>query len=391
MERTVPVSDASEAFLEILNANGVEYLFLNPGTDTFSLQGAVSKYKALGKRCPEVILCLHESVAMAAAHGYFMITGKPQVVVVHADLGPQQVGGALHNAQRGRAGVILCSGKVPADIEAGRLNPVHWLQEQFDQAGVVRGYVKWEYELRSTDSLHQALQRAFQVASSEPCGPVYLSLPQDIMAAKMTRVTIPDISRHPAISANGADDKLLEEIASILLKAEKPLIITSYSGRHTASVPPLVELAEILGAPVVDWPYRLNFPFIHPLYAGLDLNSYLGNADAILVIDHDIPYVPSQIKPRPEANIIQIDIDPLKENLPMWGFPADILLKADSSRVLPALCRIIRQGITPELQARFHDRSQNIQYQNQSLKDKWRDLALSGSKQKPPRMALSLY
>ena len=149
MDQTIPVSNGSEAFLELLNANGVDYIFLNPGTDTFPIQEAVCKFKALGKRTPEVILSLHESVAMAAAHGYFMITGKPQVVFVHADLGPQQVGGALHNAQRGRIGVVLCSGRVPSNIEKRRMNQFHWLQEQFDQAGVVRGYVKWEYELRS--------------------------------------------------------------------------------------------------------------------------------------------------------------------------------------------------------------------------------------------------
>jgi acetolactate synthase-1/2/3 large subunit len=146
MEQTLPVDNGAEAFIELLNANGVNYLFLNPGTDTYCIQEAISKFKALGKRTPEVILSLHESVAMAAAHGYFMVSGKPQVVLVHADLGPQQVGGALHNAQRGRAGIVLCSGRVPSSLEEGRLNPVHWLQEQFDQSGVVRGYVKWDYE-----------------------------------------------------------------------------------------------------------------------------------------------------------------------------------------------------------------------------------------------------
>lgn len=100
MDQIINVSTGAEALLELFNANGVDYIFLNPGTDTYDVQEAVAKYKALGKRTPEVILCLHESVAMSAAHGYFMVTGKPQVVLVHTDLGLQQVGGALHNAQR---------------------------------------------------------------------------------------------------------------------------------------------------------------------------------------------------------------------------------------------------------------------------------------------------
>src|SRR4030042_5173229 len=127
MEQTIPVDTGAEAFIELLNANDVEYLFLNPGTDTCHVQEALSKFKGLGRRTPDVILSLHESVAMAAAHGYFMVSGKPQVVLVHADLGPQQVGGALHNAQRGGAGIILCSGRAPSSIDKARLNQVHWL------------------------------------------------------------------------------------------------------------------------------------------------------------------------------------------------------------------------------------------------------------------------
>jgi acetolactate synthase-1/2/3 large subunit len=164
MDQEIPVTNGAEAFVELLNANKVDYIFLNPGTDTFSIQEAISKFKSLGKRTPEVVLCLHESVAMAAAHGYFMISGKPQVVLVHVEVGPQQVGAALHNAQRSRIGVILCAGKVPPNVEGDdqecRYDSLHWLEEQFDPASVVRSYVKWEYELRSNENIHQVVQRA---------------------------------------------------------------------------------------------------------------------------------------------------------------------------------------------------------------------------------------
>ena len=89
MGKRIPVDEGAEAFLELLNANGVDYIFLNPGSDTFPVQEAVSKFKTVGKRTPEIILCLHESVAMAAAHGHFMVSGRPQVVLVHVDLGVQ--------------------------------------------------------------------------------------------------------------------------------------------------------------------------------------------------------------------------------------------------------------------------------------------------------------
>ena len=383
MERIISVSDGAEAFIELLNANAVDYLFLNPGTDTFSVQEAVAKYKTLGKRTPEVILCLDESIAMAAAHGYFMVTGKPQVILVHADLGPQQIGGALHNAQRGRIAVVLCAGKVASDTERSRLNQVHWLQEQFDQAGVVRGYVKWEYELRTNDNIHEVVQRAFQVASSEPCGPVFLSLPQVLLAEKMTEVRIPDPARHAGVVTPQADNDALVEVADLLLKAENPLIITGYSGRHLQSVKHLIELAETVSTRVVSSQVNMNFPTVHPLYGGFESSPYIAKADVILVIDEDVPYVPSQVKPQPGTKIIHIDIDAVKNNMPLWGFPVDFLLEADSSKMLPVLSRIIQQKITPEIKARLQSRLQQLQSEHSQMKEKWLQMATNKAGEKP--------
>jgi acetolactate synthase I/II/III large subunit len=382
MEKTIAVASVAEAFIELLNANGVSYLFLNPGTDTYAIQEAIAKYKTLGKRTPEVILCLHESIAMAAAHGHFMVSGKPQVILVHADLGPLQVGGALHNAQRGRIGVVLCSGQVPSNTE-GRLNQVHWLQDQYDQAGAVRGYVKWEYMLRSPDNVHEVVQRAFQMASSEPYGPVYLSLPLDILGQKLDKLSFPDVNRHSAVSTPQADNEVLEEAAEVLVTAKNPLIITGYSGRHTRSVASLVDLAESLSARVVTSQALMNFPTIHPLYGGFDCSPYIENADAVLIIDEDVPYIPAQTRPRVEAKIIHIDIDPLKQNMPLWGFPADFLIQADSSKVLPVLTDMIRDKITPEKQAFFEARFQKISEEDRQMQDKWRLMAVSTAAQRP--------
>jgi len=86
MGKTLPVEYGAEAFIELLNANQVDYIFINPGSDTYPIQEAIAKFKVQGKRTPEVVLSLHESMAMAAAHGYFMVTGRPQVVLVHVCL-----------------------------------------------------------------------------------------------------------------------------------------------------------------------------------------------------------------------------------------------------------------------------------------------------------------
>ena len=387
MNKTIPVDEGAEAFIELLNANDVEYIFLNPGTDTFPIQEALSKFKALGKRTPNVILSLHESVAMAAAHGYFMISGRPQVVIVHVDVGTQQVGGALHNAQRGRAGIIFCAGRTPSTFEQNvrgeRSGGIHWLQEQFDQAGVVRGYVKWEYELRTNANIDQVVQRAFQVAATEPCGPVYLTLPRELLMEKIETVNIPDTTRHAAAATPQADTDLLSRVAAMLIQAKKPLIIAGDPGRHPQSVMPLVELAEGLGARVITSSERMNFPTTHPLCAGSDPNPYLKDADVLLLIDCDVPYVPSQVKADPNAKIIQISIDPIKKDIPLWAFPADVLIHADSGKVMPVLSEMIRQKATPEQQALFKARFQQLRNEHEQLGDEWRRLAMAEAEQKP--------
>ena len=387
MEKTVPVDEGAEAFVELVNANAVEYIFLNPGTDTFPIQEALSKFKAIGKRTPKVILSLHESVAMAAAHGYFMVSGKPQVVLVHVDLGAQQVGGALHNAQRGRIGVILCAGRPPLALEqdkkGGRSIYIQWLQDQFDPASVVRSYVKWEYELRSNENIHRVIQRAFQVASTEPCGPVYLSLPRELLMEKITSVRIPDMARYAAASTPQADATLLAKVAAMLIQAEMPLIITGNSGRHPESVASLVKLAETLSARVITSQSRMNFPATHPLCGGVNPGPYLEDADVILVIDHDVPYISADAMPRRDAKIIHIDIDPLKQDMPMWIFPVDVLIEADSSKALPVLSEMIRRKVTSKQRVRFQARFRQLESEHQELRAGWRRLAMSKAEQRP--------
>ncbi len=380
MEQKVPVNEAAEAFVELLNANGVDHIFLNPGTGSTSIQEALSKFKALGKRTPNVILCLHEFTAMSAAQGYFMISRKPQVVMVHETLGTQQVGGALYNAERSRIGVVFCATRVP---RINRWASLQWLEERFDQASVVREYVKWNYELRTTENIHEIVQRAFRVASSEPCGPVYLSLPADLLTEKMKSVSIPDVARHTAAVTPQADAAALSEAASILINSKNPLIITGYSGRNNRAVTSLVELAETLSARVITTQRTLNFPTTHPLYGGFSPDPYLQDADAILLIDIDIPYVPSIARPGPEAKIIHIDIDPVKQKIPMWEFPVDEIIQADSSKAIPVLSEMIRQGLKPEQKVHIQARFQKFQKEHQQQQDEWRKLATENSEKKP--------
>jgi len=177
--------DGAEAFIEVLNACGVENIFFNPGSATVPIQVAVSKYRAAARRAPRLILCLDESLAMTAAHGHYMVSGQPQFVMAHCELGTQRVGGALLNAQFGRIPVILWAGlQLPG---SPRLN---WKQEPYDQGLIARNSVKWDHQISGGENIHEVLQKAFQIAYTEPCGIVYLAFPPPILTEKVDRVKI---------------------------------------------------------------------------------------------------------------------------------------------------------------------------------------------------------
>ncbi|MEW6141845.1 MAG: thiamine pyrophosphate-requiring protein [Chloroflexota bacterium] len=383
----IPVENGAEAFLELLNANGVKYIFINPGSDILPILEAASKFKHLGKTSPELVLCQHESLAMTTAQGYFMASGKPQVVLVHLDLGTLQVGGALHNAQRGNAGIVLCAGRPPwtfeGELPGGRSILVDFRTEQFDQAAPVRQYVKWDYDLRCNENIQHVVQRAFQVASTEPCGPVYLTFARELLMQKMTSVRpLPQAQYGPARTPQ-ADPAALEEAARLLANACNPLFITGQVGRHTEAVAPFIKLAEAVAARVVAPGTRMNFPNTHPLWGESSANPYLKDADVILLVDSTVPYAPIQARPSPSAKIICIDIDPIKADMPTYSFPANIRIQADSSKAIPALLDAVTGLMDKNLRARAQERLDNLKEADLVRREKWRRSAESKAGQRP--------
>lgn len=376
--------DGAEAFIEVLNAHGVEHIFFNPGGEMGSLLATISKFRILGKSTPQLILCLDEAVALTAAHGHYMVSGRPQVVMVHSELGTLQLGGALHNAQWGRIPVIIWAGAQPAGQR------VDWMNEPYDQGRSVRNCVKWDHTMKSDENIHDVLQEAFRIAFSEPCGPVYLCYPRDVMAKRIDKVTIHRSSPIPPPAAAPVDVKTLSGIADTLIRAKNPLIVAGYAGRYPESVASLVELAETLCAPVLTGAVWMNFPTTHPLCAGIEQilgsrkgNPYLAEADVILVIDYDVPYAAAPGLPGPKANIIHFDVDPLTVGRPLWGRGATTFIKADSRDVIPALSETIRQRLTPEKQTLFQQRFTQLETAHKKQRAEWREIAASKANQKP--------
>ena len=374
----------AEAFVEVLNAHGVEHVFFNPGADTTPIQITVSRLIAAGKRAPRLVLCLDEAITVTAAHGHYMVSGRPQVALVHCELGTQRVGGAMLNAQLGRIPVILWAG-----LQHPSSPRTNWKQEPYDQGLIVRNSVKWDHQISGNENIVDVLQKAFQIAFTEPCGPVYLSFPIALLTEKIDKMKIPPSDIIPVSSAGAADADMLNQAAEILIEAENPLIVAGHCGRHHQSVASLVELAETLCAPVFNSQVRVNFPHTHPLCAGIEQirGSRKGNpfadADVLLVIDYDMPYAMGDGLPGPDAKIIHIDLDPFTQGRPLWGRGSDIFIEADSREAIPALTKIISQKLTPEKRARFQERFKQLESKHKKQRDEQHALAMSKANQKP--------
>ena len=385
---STPVEDGAEAFVEMLNSNGVEYLFLNSGTDTFPVLEALERMMAQERTVPRIILCIDETTAMFAAHGYYQLTGRAQAVLVHVDAGTINIGGAYHDAQRDHAAIVVCAGRAPSTfggaVAGARDMNIHWTQEQRDQAGIVRTFTKWDYELRNLDSINWVVQKAFQVAAAEPAGPVYLTLPRELLLERMSVLGVPPSQRHGRPAGPAADREALRTLADWLAEAERPLIIAGASGRYTETVSVLAELAELAGAPVVGAiGSRLNMPTHHALNAATCGAPSVAEADLIVVVDCDVPWIPDQETLEPSARVAWIDIDPTKDTIPLWAYPADLLVHASSRTALPELRDALRERLTPEDRGRVAVRCEEYAANSRLERERLAARALSVKDERP--------
>jgi acetolactate synthase I/II/III large subunit len=343
----------STAFLEALAEAGVSYLFANLGSDHPSLIEAYAQAKAQGRdgALPRLVVCPHEIVALSAAHAYASVSGRPQAVVVHVGDGTQNLGGEVNNAMRGRVPVFIFAGASPYTLEGelpgSRNEFIHWLQDARDQRGILRGFVKYDNEIRTGRNVKQLVHRALQIARSEPAGPVYLVGPREVMEEPLEPYTV-DPAQYSPVAPGALTAEVTRDIAIALARARRPLIVTSYLGRNPDAVPALVELAELLSVGVLESAaFCVNFPGDHPLHCGYqftptDQNPALAAADVILVVDSDVPWIPTTSRPAPGAAIYAIDVDPLKPTMPMWHVPARRFAGADSKVALEQIARLVR-------------------------------------------------
>ena len=335
------VRTAAEAYLVLLKARGIDWLLANAGTDFAPIIEAFSRGAQAGLAMPEPVVVPHENAAVGMAHGYYLVTGRPLAVMVHVNVGTANALMGLLNAARENIPIFFTSGRTPitdGDRVGARDLPIHWGQEMRDQAGMLREYVKWDYELRYSEQVELIVDRGLAIAMSEPRGPVYLSLPREALAAPVEDFAYGDQPVMQAPAACWPAPEAIEQAAEILAKAERPLVIAGRGPSNEEGYAALAGLAERFVIPVAHfWPSRLALATDHPMHVGYDVGPWLADADAVVVLDAMVPWIPKGATLPDGCRVIQIGPDPLFADLPMRSFPASLAIAADVPATLDAL------------------------------------------------------
>lgn len=334
------VMTAGGALLARLKAVGVDYIFANSGTDFPPIIEGLSEAAARQVDLPHALVIPHEAAAMGMAHGYFLATGRAQAVMAHTNVGLANCAIGAINAATEQIPVLLFSGRTPT-LEKGRLGartvPIGWGQEMRDQAALVREASKWDYELRFPEQATEVVDRAYAIATSSPPGPVYVSLPREVLCetcpadgldAPLT-IEPARVRVHPAA---------IHAAAKLLADARRPLIIAQRGAGNAAGFAALSQIAGKWAIPVSQyWAIQLALPTDHPFSAGTDPSSWIEQADVILVIDSIAPWSPEIHKPAPGCRIVHLGQDPLYARFPVRNFPSDLTLPGDVADALVAL------------------------------------------------------
>jgi thiamine pyrophosphate-dependent acetolactate synthase large subunit-like protein len=276
-------------------------------------------------------------VAMSMADGYARVTGKPQAVIVHVDVGTQALGVAVHNASVGRCPVFIFAGMSPCtqegELRGSRTEFIHWLQDIPDQKAIVGQYCRYAAEIKTGVNIRQMINRSLQFAMSDPQGPVYLCATREVLESEVQPSSLNQALWQP-VEIGGLPARAADHIADALAGAESPLIITGYSGRNLSIPDALVQLADKVKAlRVLDSAGSdMCFPANHPAWLGVKQGSdaSIPEADVILVLHSDVPWIPTLCKPKQSCRVFHIDIDPLKQQMPLFYIEAEARYRADA-------------------------------------------------------------
>ena len=345
----------SDYLAEVMRALGIAHVVLVPGASFRGLHDSIVNH--LGNRDPSMLLTLHEETAVALAHGYAKVTGKPLGVILHSNVGLMHGTMAIFNAFCDRVPMLIYGATGPMDAHARR--PwIDWIHTCTDQAALIRHFIKWDNQPASLQSAAEAMLRAAQISSTAPCGPTYIVFDSALQEAKMpAKPPLPDVTRFAPSQPLHPSPDAVQAAAHLLANAKRPLLLPGRLSRSEDAWNERIALAELSGARVLtDLKTAATFPTDHPLHAGLvkyvteESKAVFADADVIMSLDWvDLAGTLKQVwkDASPPAKIIQVSADMLVHN--GWSMdhqglpPADVNILADPDATTRCLVQALRK------------------------------------------------
>ncbi|MES1253981.1 MAG: thiamine pyrophosphate-dependent enzyme [Acidobacteriota bacterium] len=382
----------SDFMVDVIKSLGVAYVCANPGSSFRGLQESIVNYG--GNASPEFITCCHEESSVAMAHGYAKIEGTPLVVLAHGTVGLQHASMAIYNAYCDRVPVYIILGNT---LDATMRFPgVEWAHSVQDAAAMVRDYTKWDDVPLSLQHFAESGVRAYTVAMTPPAGPVVLVADTELQErpiADHLQLRVPKLTH--AAPPQG-DSGAVAEAARLLVAAANPVLVADRLARTPAGLAHLVELAELLQAPVISAQPntappiaagRMNFPSRHPLnhtqrsaaaIAGADVIVGLEIANFFGVVNTYRDQVERTSKPlaRSDAKLVTITAGDLNVKANYQNFQryseVDLAISGDAEATLPALIEAVKRLTTPDRRRLFEDRGVKLADLGRAARDRSR-------------------
>jgi len=379
-------STAAEALLMRLKVNGVDYLFGNAGTDFAPVIEAYANSPLNNLPVPEPLVMPHECAAIGMAHGYYLATGRPQAAMVHVNVGLANSIMGLINISSDNVPFFMMAGRTPLtehDRTGSRMTPIQYAQEMRDQTGLVREVVKWDYELRYPEQVADLVDRGMAIANTAPKGPVYLGLPREPLAEAWPTDRPIDAPVQAVPAAPAPDATAIATAADWLDNAKNPLVICQRGDPAGRLSEVLSTLATDNAIPVVEhFAIQNILPSAHPMHGGFDSGAWLGEADVVLAIDTEVPWIQRNQSPEDSAKIIHLGADPLFARMPVRSYRNDLSIISDPVAGVEALIDAMSGAGNGE-------RFEAIQARNEARRAEMQERALkgNGSPMSPPFVA----
>ncbi|MBI3330048.1 MAG: thiamine pyrophosphate-binding protein, partial [Nitrospinae bacterium] len=396
MSRETPAY-VSDLVVYLLHGLGVDYATLNPGATTRGIHESLVTYGR--NQAPEVITCSHEEVAVAMAEGYYLATGRPQVTLVHNIVGLQHASKAIYEAWLNCTPMLVLGGTGPLD-SAHRRPWIDWIHTAQVQAQLVRDYVKWDDQPQGALSVAESMLRAYQIAMTEPRGPVYLCFDVELQESRLPEgFQLPDLTRYRPPAPPSGNAEALAQAAAALLQAEWPVVMVEGLGRTPSGPEALQSLVELLGVPVLELGASFNFSNRHPLNLTGANAEVLKEADLVVtvgvrdieaalkrpapetgIVPTGLPRMPSGYNRRYEslipegAKLMRIGLE--EYGIKSWASsygrlsPADIAILGDGVQVLRELTRLCQGSIDGAAQRRAAARAARATQLHTALYDR---------------------